>query len=249
MKKEVEKEVKSGQNKKGNLILFSIFFLLSAAFATFFFVTPEWYIKIVCIMFFLLFILGSFAFLSSYFYKNNTFFNILLGIFITPIILMFSTLMILMYVILVPLMCLMLMALIAFSTWTALGFSLLYFGIDGNTEALFYVATLLAILIYYYFGERIHKLLNRFVYWLAANTFSHELKLKVERFITPQSSRKLLYASLFLIYVTTTIMKFSGIEHMIVLNFSNEALLTFVIWDSLVGGKNVLAFRKQSSSL
>jgi hypothetical protein len=136
------------------------------------------------------------------------------------------------------------MMLLAFCIWAMLGFSLLHFGIDGSNEALFYIATLASILTYYYFGEKMHKALNSFTYWLAANTFSRELRSKIERYITPQSSRKLLYILLFFIYVIVKVADFSGTERVFGLNFVNEALLTFVIWDSLVGGRNVITFRK-----
>lgn len=185
--------------------------------------------------------IGSLIFLTAIFFKENKFFNVLFIFLLTPLILMFSIIINVFYFVLVPLVVLTIMSILIIIFYLIIGFILLKMGIDANNQALLYVCTLSVILLYYYFGDRLFKALNLGVYNLASNEYSNRRRVWLNKIFNPDTNRKSLYLLLLLVYIVVKASYFSEYKLLLKFEFINEALLTFVIFDSLVSGKNNLS--------
>lgn len=195
-------------------------------------------IRILMIMLCVLFTICSILFLAITFYRNNVFFNVILIALIQPILWIFSLLINLFYMALVPLAILILMIIIGFTFYLIIGVSLLQVGIDGNNKAILYISTLLVILLYYYFADKLYRLFSTLYYTMISNEYSKSKKRLFEKIFDLESNRKILYLLLLFIYIIIKFSYFSEFKFLLQFEFINEALLTFVIYDTLVGGNN-----------
>lgn len=239
--------IKLNNNKKVLLVGFIILGIFSV-FSYFLFInSSDIMSRVISAVFLFICAFGALLFLTVVFFKDNSFFNILLLFSLTPLILLFSVIINVFYFILVPVLVLFIMAILVFALYVLL--SLLSLGIDGNDKAILYVSTILVSLLYYYFGDKIFKSLNSFVYKLAANEYSKKRRVWLDKIFNPDTNRKSLYLILLLVYIVIKISYFAEYEPLLRFEFINEALLTFVIFDTLVSGKNSIRniFKSNSS--
>ncbi len=141
------------------------------------------------------------------------------------------------------------MMVIVVTFYFVIGLSLLKVGIDGNNKAILYISTLIAILLYYYFADKLYKLFSTLYYTMVSNEYSKNKKRLFEKIFDLESNRKILYLLLLFIYIIIKFSYFSEFEFLLQFEFVNESLLTFVIYDTLVGGNNKIlnVFKKRSN--
>lgn len=241
--------IKLNNNKKVPLVGFIIMGIFSVISYFSFINSGDILFRVISMGFLVICVFGALLFLTVVFFKDNSFFNILLLFLLTPLILMLSVIINVFYFILVPVLVLFIMAIIVFALYGITGLLLLSLGIDGNNKPILYVSTILVILLYYYFGDKLFKSLNSFVYKLAANEYSKKRRVWLDKTFNPDTNRKSLYLILLLVYIVVKISYFAEYQPLLRFEFINEALLTFVIFDTLVSGKNSIGniFKSNSS--
>lgn len=111
------------------------------------------------------------------------------------------------------------------------------FDVNLTENAYGYLATLMTILIYYYYGDRIRIFLNSLINKIFGNEYSESQKKIIDDKLKPEQNRKKLLL-LLLIYIVIKIAYFANIHSVLKYEFVNEAFLTFVIFDTLIGGNN-----------
>ncbi|MEC0183109.1 hypothetical protein P4H61_16610 [Paenibacillus peoriae] len=240
--------IKPNSNRKINLLAFFIMSFFSVCSYFLFIKSSDIIFHVITAGFLFIFTIGALLFLTIVFFKDNKFFNFLLLILLTPLILLFSIIINVYYFIFVPGLVLFIMAVLVFILYILTGLLLMSLGVDGNNKAILYVCTIIVILLYYYFGDRLFKSLNSFVYKLAANEYSKKRRIWLDKTFNPDTNRKSLYLLLLLVYIVVKVSYFADYEPLFRLEFINEALLTFVIFDTLVSGKNSIGNLLKSNS-
>lgn len=240
--------IKPNSNRKINLLGFIIMGFFSICSYFLFIKSNDIMLHIISAGFLFICTIGALVFLIVVFYKDNSFFNLLLFILLTPLILLFSLIINLFYFIFVPGLVLFIMAVLVFILYVVAGLLLLSLGVDGNNKAILYACTIIVILLYYYWGDKLFKSLNSFVYKLAANEYSKKRRVWLDKTFNPDTNRKSLYLLLLLVYMVVKVSYFAEYEPLLRFEFINEALLTFVIFDTLVSGKNNIGILFKSNS-